>query len=475
MLKSVIGLEIHAQLLTKSKMFCSCSASYGAPPNTNVCPVCLGYPGALPSLNKEAVKKAVTVALALNCKINTISSFDRKNYFYPDLPKGYQITQFYKPFAENGFLHIDLNGNSKKIRIERIHLEEDAGKSIHDTKNKRSLIDINRSGIPLIEIVTKPDIETPEQAAEFLKKLRQTLMYIEVNDGNLEEGSLRCDANVSVHEENKPLGTRVEIKNVNSFKFIQNALKYEIERHVNIIKKGNFIKYETRLYDSSKNKTYTMRTKEQLLDYRYFPEPDLLNLHIDKKMINTTKESMPELPDEKKKRFIKDYKIKDYDAGILTTSKSLASFYENTVKYNNLPGENAKWIISELLRYIKDIDTDFLSPPISAEQFSKFVKKVASGELTALVAKDLLPEIIKTGKSIEKLIKEKGVKKIDSDEEISKIIKNILKKNDNLVEKYRNGKTKLFGFFMGQVMKATKGNANPKKVKKILKDILDGG
>ncbi len=296
MYKSVIGLEIHAQLLTKTKLFCSCSAEYGDPPNTNVCPVCLGYPGALPVLNKEAVKQAIKAALALNCEIAEISYFDRKNYFYPDLPKGYQITQFYKPFATNGYLMIENNGEEKKIRIERIHIEEDAGKSIHNKKTGKTYIDFNRTGIPLIEIVTKPDIESAEQASEFLKKLRQILIYIGVNDGNLEEGSLRCDANVSIHKEGTPLGTRVEIKNVNSFKFIQKAINYEIKQQTDILNGGGKIEYETKLYDSKQNKTFTMRTKEEMLDYRYFPEPDLLALEIKTDMIEELKKELPELP-----------------------------------------------------------------------------------------------------------------------------------------------------------------------------------
>ncbi len=472
MYKSVIGLEIHAQLLTKTKLFCSCSANYGAPPNTNVCPVCLGYPGALPVLNREAVNMAVKAALALNCQINRFSYFDRKNYFYPDLPKGYQITQFYKLFAENGYLEIIVSGKKKKIRIERIHIEEDAGKSIHE--KDKTLVDFNRSGVPLIEIVTKPDIETPEEASEFLKILRQTLMYIDVNDGNLEEGSLRCDANISIHKEGEPLGTRVEVKNLNSFRFLQKAIKYEIEEQRKKLERGERIYFETKLYDSRANKTFTMRSKEELLDYRYFPEPDLQVLEIKEKEIEKIKESIGELPLEKAQRFMQEYNLSYEDASLLTSSKYLADYYEKVVSFNKLPKKSANWLLSELLRYIKDVDTDFITPPIEPDNFAKFIEKIENREITGLIAKELLPELLKTKKTIEELIEEKGIKSISSDEELLKIIKEVLTSNEEQVKKYKEGKTKLFGFFIGQVMKATKGAADPQKVNKLLKEALDG-
>jgi aspartyl-tRNA(Asn)/glutamyl-tRNA(Gln) amidotransferase subunit B len=474
MYKSVIGLEIHAQLLTKTKLFCSCSTEYGDSPNTNVCPVCLGYPGALPVLNREAVRKAVRAAIALNCEIAEVSFFDRKNYFYPDLPKGYQITQFYKPFATNGYLTIEINGKKRKIGIERIHIEEDAGKSIHDNNTGKTYIDFNRTGIPLIEIVTKPDIESAEEASEFLKRLRQILIYIGVNDGNLEEGSLRCDANVSIHKPGTPLGTRVEIKNVNSFKFIQKAINYEIKNQKEIINSGEKIEYETKLFDSKQNKTFTMRTKEEMLDYRYFPEPDLLALEIDKKMVEEIKAELPELPSRRIERFIKEYKLNEKDAASLTVSKHLADFFEDVSTYNKIPIKNSNWILSELLRYIKDIDTGFINPPVNAEMFAAFVKKVNDGEITGLVAKELLPEMIKTGKDIDVLIKQKGVEKIDSDDKIKELISDVLFENQKEVERYKSGEKKLFGFFVGQVMKKTKGRANPQKVNLLLKEILNG-
>ncbi len=474
MYKSVIGLEIHAQLLTKTKLFCSCSTEYGDSPNTNVCPVCLGYPGALPVLNRKAVRMAVKAALALNCEIAETSFFDRKNYFYPDLPKGYQITQFYKPFATNGYLIIEVNGEKRKIGIERIHIEEDAGKSIHDSKTGKTKIDFNRTGIPLIEIVTKPDIESAEEASEFLKNLRQILIYIGVNDGNLEEGSLRCDANVSIHEPETPLGTRVEIKNVNSFKFVQKAINYEIKSQKEIIGSGKKIEYETKLYDSKQNKTFTMRTKEEMLDYRYFPEPDLLALKIDKKTVDEVKEEIPELPSDKIKRFMEEYELSKKDAVSLTVSKYLADFFEEVSSYNKIPIKNANWILSELLRYVKDIDTGFINPPVKAKPFAEFVKKVDDGEITGLVAKELLPEMIKTGKEIEVLIKQKGVEKIDSDDKIKELISGVLSENQKEIDRYKAGEKKLFGFFVGQVMKKTKGRANPQKVNLLLKEILDG-
>ncbi len=473
MYKSVIGLEIHAQLLTKTKLFCSCSTNYGDPPNTNVCPVCLGYPGALPVLNKEAVKMAVKAALALNCRINSFSSFDRKNYFYPDLPKGYQITQFFKPFAEDGYLEINLRGKKKKIRIERIHIEEDAGKSIHNKETNKTFVDFNRSGVPLIEIVTKPDMESPDEAAEFLKTLRQTLMYIDVNDGNLEEGSLRCDANVSIHKEGEPLGTRVEIKNLNSFRFIQKAIKYEIEDQKKKLESGEKVFFETKLYDSRKNKTYTMRSKEALLDYRYFPEPDLQILEIKEEEVENIKSEIEELPVQKAERFMSEYKLSFDDASLLTSSKYLANYYEKIISYNKLPKKTANWLLSELLRYIKDIDTEFVNPPISPENFAKFIEKIEKREITGPIAKEILPELLKNKKDVETIIKEKGIKSISSDEEILNIINQVLEDNREQVIRYKEGKTKLFGFFVGQVMKATKGAADPKKVNTLLKEALN--
>ncbi len=473
MYKSVIGLEIHAQLLTKTKLFCSCSTSYGDPPNTNVCPVCLGYPGALPVLNKEAVKMAVKAALALNCKINRFSSFDRKNYFYPDLPKGYQITQFFKPFAEDGYLEINLRGKKKKIRIERIHIEEDAGKSIHNKETNKTFVDFNRSGVPLIEIVTKPDMENPEEAAEFLKTLRQTLMYIDVNDGNLEEGSLRCDANVSIHKEGEPLGTRVEIKNLNSFRFIQKAIKYEIEDQKKKLESGEKVFFETKLYDSRENRTYTMRSKEALLDYRYFPEPDLQILEIKEEEVENIKSEIEELPVQKAERFMNEYKLNFDDAYLLSSSKYLANYYEKIVSYNKLPKKTANWLLSELLRYVKDIDTEFVNPPVSPENFAKFIEKIEKREITGPIAKEILPEILKTKKDVETIIKEKGIKSISSDDEILSIINQVLENNREQVIRYKEGKTKLFGFFVGQVMKATKGAADPKKVNTLLKEALN--
>ncbi len=475
MLKPVIGLEIHAQLLTKTKLFCSCSTDYKASSNTNICPVCMGYPGALPVLNREAVKYALKAALSLNCRINSFSSFDRKNYFYPDLPKGYQITQYFEPFAGKGWVEIRNGDESKKrIRIRRIHLEEDAGKSIHDKEKGETLIDFNRAGIPLIEIVTEPDIETPEEAALFLQELRKILIYIGVNDGNLEEGSLRCDANISLANRGKNYG-RVEIKNLNSFKFLKKALEYEILRQKEEIKKGNSIIKETRMFDEKSSKTYTMRSKEEEEEYRYFPEPDLGVLFISGDDIKNEKALIGELPFEKFERFRRSYNLSEKEAEILTRSPFIADYYEKVVEITGDSKKASNWIISELLRFIPDIDEGFKTPPVSPERFSEFLKLIIKGKITNLAAKDIIEDIVKTDVPIEEIIEKKGAKKIDSPEIIRKVVCEIVAQNKIQYEQYRAGKEKLFGFFMGQVMKRFKGNADPEVLKKILREVLNGG
>ncbi len=470
MYKPVIGLEIHAQLLTETKLFCSCSTEYKSSPNTNICPVCTGYPGALPSLNKKAVEFAVKSALALNCKINQESSFDRKNYFYPDLPKGYQITQYFKPFAENGFLEIDVDGRKKRIRIKRIHLEEDAGKSIHE-KNK-TFIDYNRSGIPLIEIVTEPDIESPEEAVLFLQKLRKTLVYLKVSDGNLEEGSLRCDANVSLSKDGKNYG-RVEIKNLNSFRFLKKALEYEIQRQKELIEKGEIVEKQTRMFNEKEGKTFLMRTKEEEAEYRYFPEPDLTILKISEEQIERLRSEIKELPDEKFERFKSQYRLGDKEAEILTRSPYIADYFEKCSELTGDPKKTANWIISELLRFIPDVDDGFKNPKISPERFSEFLDLIFTGKITNLSAKEIIEEVINSKKPISKIVEERGAKKVDSPEEIKKAIIEVIENNKKQFEQYKAGKTKLFGFFMGQVMKKFKGNADPQTLKKLLSEVLN--
>ena len=480
--EAVIGLEIHAQLLTETKIFCGCKNEFGAEPNTNVCPVCLGMPGSLPVLNKKAVEYAVKAALALNCEIKRVSIFARKHYFYPDLPKAYQITQYEQPYAVNGWLEIEKeNGEKKRIRIRRIHLEEDAGKTIHGEGNDpNSYVDLNRAGTPLIEIVTEPDISSPEEARLFMQKLRDILVWIGVNDGNLEEGSLRCDANVSVRPKgSKELGTRTEIKNVNSFKFIQKALEYEINRQIEIIKSGGKVVQETRLFDSQKGITKTMRTKEEAEDYRYFPEPDLPPLIIDEKWLESIKASLGELPDQTKERFIKDYEITKYDAEILVKDKKLAEFFESTVKlYDGSPKKVANFIISELLGILNEENIDITDCKAQPQHIAKILKMTEDGTISLRIAKEeVLPQVVKTGKDPEEIVKKKGLIQISDENVLSEIIRKVAKNNEKAVRQYKEGnekqKQKAVKFLIGQVMKETKGKANPKLLNTLIPKVLD--
>ncbi|SNR62205.1 Asp-tRNA(Asn)/Glu-tRNA(Gln) amidotransferase subunit GatB [Desulfurobacterium atlanticum] len=480
--EAVIGLEVHAQLLTDTKIFCSCRNRFGDPPNTNVCPVCLGMPGSLPVLNKKAVEYAVKAALALNCKINTYSIFARKHYFYPDLPKAYQITQYELPFAEHGWIEIEKpDGTKKKIRIRRIHMEEDAGKTLHgEGYDQNSYVDLNRAGTPLIEIVSEPDISSPEEARLYMQKLRDILVWIGVNDGNLEEGSLRCDANVSIRPKGSDkLGTRTEIKNVNSFRFIQKALEYEIERQIKVVKGGGEVVQETRLYDSQKNITKTMRTKEEAEDYRYFPEPDLPPLIIDSEWLDSIKASLPELPDSVKERFVKDYSLTPYDASILVKERALAHFFESAVSsYSGEPKKVANFIISDFLGILNEEKIGISDVKVKPEYIAELLTLVDKGTISLRVAKeDVLPEMVKTGKSPEKIVKEKGLVQISDESALVEIIEAVLNKNEKAVNQYKTGddkkKTKAVKFLIGQVMKETKGKANPKVLNELIPKILD--
>ena len=482
--EAVIGLEVHAQLLTETKIFCSCKNEFGAPPNTNVCPVCLGMPGSLPVLNKKAVEYAVKAALALNCKINRYSVFARKHYFYPDLPKAYQITQYELPFAENGWVEIEKSdGTKKRIRIRRIHMEEDAGKTIHgEGYDENSYVDLNRAGTPLIEIVSEPDISTPEEARLYMQKLRDILVWIGVNDGNLEEGSLRCDANVSIRPKgSKELGTRTEIKNVNSFRFIQKALEYEIERQIKVVKSGGEVVQETRLFDSVKGVTKTMRTKEEAEDYRYFPEPDLPPLIIDEEWLQSIKESLPELPDQVKERFISEFGITPYDAGVLVRERSLAEFFEKAARsYSGEAKRVANLIISDYLGILNEEKLSVEDSPVKPEDISELLSLVDRGTISLRVAKeDVLPEMVKTGKKPSRIVEEKGLVQISDEAQLKEIIREVLSKNEKAVKQYREGnekqKQKAVKFLIGQVMKETRGKANPKLLNELIPQVLEEG
>ena len=475
--EAVIGLEVHAQLLTRSKIFCSCSTQFGAPPNTNTCPVCLGFPGALPVLNREAVIMAVKAAMALECTINPVSIFARKNYFYPDLPKGYQISQYDKPLAEHGHILLSGNGQPKKIGIKRVHVEEDAGKSIHDgfaDSDRYSYIDLNRSGTPLIEIVSEPDINSPTEAYDYLTLMKVVLEYLEVCDGNMEEGSLRCDANVSVRPVGeRKLGTKTELKNLNSFRFLQKALEYEIARQIGVLKSGAPIEQETRLWNTAEQRTISMRSKEEAHDYRYFPEPDLPPLVVNAEWQAQIRAMMPELPETKKERLIKQYGIPEYDAGVLTSSRALADFFEQTVASGASPKAASNWIMGDLLRDLKEFNKGIEASPVKPREIAALIGLIECGEISGKMAKDVFEAMFREAKSPHQVIQERGLKQITNSAEIEKVIREIIANNPKTYEQYRAGKKATFGFFVGQVMQATKGQANPQLVNKLLKSILD--
>jgi aspartyl-tRNA(Asn)/glutamyl-tRNA(Gln) amidotransferase subunit B len=469
----VIGLEVHVQLLTATKIFCSCSTHFGDPPNTNVCPVCLGLPGALPVLNRKAVEFAVLAAMALNCRINETSVFARKNYFYPDLPKGYQISQYDKPLSEHGFIEIKTAGGTKKIGITRLHLEEDAGKSLHEgfaNSSETTGIDLNRSGMPLIEIVSEPDIASPEEAYEYLTRLKEIILYTGVSDCNMEEGSLRCDGNISVRPRGqKEFGTKTEVKNVNSFRFIREALEYEIERQIGVIESGGKITQETRLYNSIEGKTYGMRSKEQAHDYRYFPEPDLLPLVVDAKWQNEIRDSLPELPEARRNRMVAEYGITEQDAQVLTLTKSLADQFEGAAKAAKSPKRVANLVQSELMGRLKAKSLEIEQSPISMKGVAASADLVESGAISGKMLKDLYDLAFERGKDFSVVYEEEGKPEQSRDTSaLEKIIDEIIAANPKQVEQYRAGKKTVVGFFVGQVMKASKGQANPQMVNELL-------
>ena len=473
--ETVIGLEIHAQIISKSKLFSGASTNFGSEPNTQVSLVDAAMPGMLPVINKDCVKQAIKTGLGLNGQINKRSVFDRKNYFYPDLPQGYQISQFTQPIVGKGSIEIDLkDGSSKKIGITRLHLEQDAGKSVHDLEPNKTYIDLNRSGIALMEIVSEPDIRSAEEAQEYVKKLRSILRYIGTCDGNMEEGSLRCDVNISVRKKGEELGTRSEIKNVNSIKSIGQAVDYEFKRQIEIINSGGKIDQETRLFDEKKGETRSMRTKEEAHDYRYFPDPDLPPLEIKDDWINQIKKNLPELPDVKKEKLIKEHKISSYEAAILVSDKNNVEFFDKIINENKKrnPKNIANWIIGDLFSLLNKNNLEIKNSPVKAEDLGELIDLIEDSTISGKIAKNVFEEMFKTKKKAKDIIEKKGLKQITNIDEIETIIDKVLNNNKDKVEEYKSGKEKLFGYFVGQVMQETEGAANPGIVNEILKKKL---
>ncbi len=467
--ESVIGLEIHAQLSTLSKMFCSCSTSFGQRQNTNICPVCTSQPGSLPALNEKAVEYAIKTAHACNCSINKRSIFARKNYFYPDLPKGYQISQYEEPLAVNGWVEINLkSGVTKRIGITRVHMEEDAGKNIHN--NNSSFVDLNRAGVPLLEIVSEPDIRSPEEASAYFKKLRTTLSYIAVSDCNMEEGNLRCDVNVSIREKgNEKLGTKVEIKNVNSFKFVEKTILYEIQRQSELLDSGKTIIQETRQFDPGLGVTKSMRKKEEANDYRYFPEPDLRPLDLEDAFIKDVCSSLPELPDAKRGRFIKDYGLSPYDADVLSSDRDVAEYYEKLAASTLNPKVSSNWMQTEVLRVLNENKCSIREFKITHDKLGNLIKLVLDGTVNQMTAKDVFEKMISTGEDAVTIIEKEGLGQISDTGELEKIVDGVLLEFSQQVEQYKAGKVNVLGFLVGQIMKKSKGKANPGLVNELLK------
>ena len=471
--EAVIGLEVHAQLLTRSKIFCPCPTIFGAPPNTQICPVCLGMPGVLPVLNRRAVECAVKMALATNCRVASESVFARKNYFYPDLPKGYQISQYELPLAEHGFLEIQVNGQRKKIGLTRIHLEEDAGKLIHSETRPVSFVDFNRTGVPLIEIVSEPDLRTPEEAVEYLRGLRNILLYLEICDGNMEEGSLRCDANISLRPAGSTgLGTKTELKNMNSFRFVRQALEYEISRQRALLSEGRQIIQETRLWDANQGKTVSMRGKEEAHDYRYFPDPDLMPVRIEPEWLEELRRSLPELPATRSERFQQELGLPLYDAEVLTNDKALADYFEECLQEFPQPKQVSNWIMSEVMRELKKEDAGIAALKVSPRDLGRLLALVDQGTISGKIAKTVFEEMIRTGQDPEKVIQEKGLVQISDAGELEAQAREILAAHPKEVAEYQAGKTKVLGFFVGQLMRRTKGQANPQLANEVFRKLL---
>ncbi len=475
----VIGLEVHCQLLTKSKAFCSCSARFGDEPNSNVCPVCLGMPGVLPVLNKQVVEFTIRMGLATHCTIAPRSIFARKNYFYPDLPKGYQISQYEEPICTKGYVEIELkDGKRKKIGITRIHMEEDAGKSIHDL-DIDTLIDINRCGVPLIEIVSEPDLRSPREAYLYLYKIRQIVTYLGICDGNMEEGSLRCDANVSVRPKGeKKFGTKTEVKNMNSFRFVEKALEFEINRQIELLGSGERVVQETLLWDANQGVAIPMRSKEEAHDYRYFPEPDLVPVFVNQKWIEEVKKTLPELPTERRDRFVREFKLPKYDADILTLEKDVADYFENVVTHLKKKNDEtykmaSNWTMVDVMRVINEKKIPFRDFPVPPSFLSEMINLIVDGTISGKIAKDVFGEMIETKESPKTIVEKKGLMQVSDEGAIEKVVDEILANNKAQIEKYLGGKNQVFGYFVGEIMRATRGKANPKIVNEILKRKLE--
>jgi aspartyl-tRNA(Asn)/glutamyl-tRNA(Gln) amidotransferase subunit B len=471
----VIGLEVHAQLNTTTKIFCGCSTAFGAPPNTHTCPVCLGMPGVLPVLNRKVVEFTLRTALATHCDINAESRFARKNYFYPDLPKGYQISQYELPIARSGWIEIQAGGDRKRIGINRIHMEEDAGKLIHDPLRPVSRVDFNRTGVPLIEIVSEPDLRSPEEAGAYLRQLRAIVRYLGICDGNLEEGSFRCDANVSIRPLGEQMfGTRTELKNLNSFKHVEKALQYEIMRQAETLRDGGRVTQETRLWDPDRNRSTSMRGKEEAHDYRYFPDPDLLPLTISTEWIERVRRGMPELPEAKRNRFVEDYGLPVYDADLLTTDRELADYFETCLETFNNPKPVSNWIMGPLRGVLNAAGTSIDASPVSPENLGRLLQLIEEGVISGKIAKTVFDEMALSGHAPDRIVKERGLVQVSDASQIETAVDKVMAANADEVQAYRSGKTKLFGFFVGQVMRETKGKANPQVVNEVLKEKLKG-
>jgi aspartyl-tRNA(Asn)/glutamyl-tRNA(Gln) amidotransferase subunit B len=472
----VIGLEVHVQLATRTKIFCGCPTSFGAQPNSNVCPICMGLPGALPVLNRQAVDLAIEAALALQCTVNTSSIFARKNYFYPDLPKGYQISQYDRPLAEHGFVEIEVNGAKKRIGVTRVHMEDDAGKSIHDgfkDSDRYTYVDLNRCGTPLIEIVSEPDMRSSDEAYAYLTELKQVLQYVDVSTCDMEKGHLRCDANVSVMLKGaEKFGTKAEVKNLNSFRFLKLALDYEIARQVALIEGGGRVIQETRLYNPDTGETIGMRSKEHAHDYRYFPEPDLVPLRVSEQWLGSVRERMPELPQSRRKRFVESYGLREYDADVLTATRPLSDFFEKTAKAAGDARAAANWVMGDLAGLLKQEGKEITESPVSAENLGRLVALIGEGKISGKLAKEILPKMFSSGETADAIIEREGLSQISDEGALGKIIDEAIAANPKQVEQYRGGKTAVIGFLVGQVMKASRGQADPAVVNRMLKEKL---
>jgi len=469
----VIGVEVHAQLRTKSKLFCGCGTTFGLSPNSQTCPVCLGLPGTLPVINRAAVEMAVRAGLALNCTIGTNNRFARKNYFYPDLPKGYQISQYEAPICEHGWIEIAAGETAKRVRIRRAHLEEDAGKNVHETGTSGSRVDLNRAGTPLLEIVTEPDMSSADEVVAYLRGLRDVLMYLDVCDGNMDEGSFRCEPNLSLRPVGqKEFGTKVELKNINSFKFVKDAIEYEVKRHTKVLNEGGKIRQETRLWNLERGETAVMRSKEEAHDYRYFPDPDLVPLKLDPKWVESFRSSVPEMPAARLKRFMSEFVLPDYDAGLLTASKGLADYFEACVKLFSQPKTVSNWVMGELTRELNTSGTDVSASPVSPERLVSLLQLVEQGTISLKVAREIFPELYSSGKTPEEIVQAKGLTQVSDEGALEKIIDEVLAKSPAQVAQFKEGKQQVVGFLVGQVMKASGGKANPGKVNELLKKKL---